>query len=275
MNPSFIEVKRVTKVFGRFSALREVSLDVTEGEVVGILGPNGSGKSTLMRLLCAYFPPTHGSVRIAGYDTRYARLEVRRRVGYAIEGVVLYPELTVADFLKFVAAVKRVSGPILRDTVARFGLERWLDRRIASLSKGYRQRVVLAQALLGDPPVLILDEPTVGLDPETAVQVRDWISQATDRTVVLSTHSIAEANLLCDRLVVMHEGRVLTEGSPRQLFPEQVTATTLEEEFLRLMATVQKAALPGAGAGCGEKTSDAGSLLEGHEPQVRGDGRQR
>jgi ABC-2 type transport system ATP-binding protein len=233
-----IEVRDVSKRFDHVTALNQVSCTVEEGEVVGLLGPNGSGKTTLIRLLCAYFPPTSGSLRVAGYDTRVSALDVHRCVGYALEGVVLYPDLTVRDFLNFVGTVKRTNTKQFDTVVAQCGLENWLDRRIGTLSKGYRQRVVLAQALLGDPPILILDEPTIGMDPEMAVKVRGLIKALTgSRTVLFSTHSLAEACLVCRRVVVLHQGRLLTQGTPQELFPGQAEATTLEDVFLRLLAS--------------------------------------
>jgi len=233
-----IEVRDASKRFDHITALDHVSCTVEEGEVVGLLGPNGSGKTTLIRLLCAYFPPTSGSITIAGSDTQVDSLNARRCVGYALEGVVLYPDLTVRDFLEFVGTVKRARTGQFDMVVTRCGLENWLDRRIGTLSKGYRQRVVLAQALIGDPPILILDEPTVGMDPEMAVKVREWIKGlAGSKTVLLSTHSLAEACLICQRLMVLHQGRLLTQGTPQDLFPGQATTTTLEDVFLRLLAS--------------------------------------
>jgi ABC-2 type transport system ATP-binding protein len=232
-----IEVQNASKTFDHVTALDRVSCAVEAGEVVGLLGPNGSGKTTFIRLLCAYFPPTSGSVRVAGYDTRVAPLEVRRRVGYALEGVVLYPDLTVSDFLSFVGTVKKTTDRQLDAVISHCGLEGWLHRRIGTLSKGYRQRVVLAQALLGDPPVLILDEPTAGMDPEMAVKVRGLIKTlAGTRTVLVSTHSLAEASLICQRVLVLYQGRLLAQGTPQELFPGQIAASTLEDVFLRLVA---------------------------------------
>jgi ABC-2 type transport system ATP-binding protein len=235
---SLIEVCEASKHFDRVTALEQVSLSVEPGEIVGLLGPNGSGKTTLIRLLCAYFPPTSGSVRVAGYDTRTASLEVRRRLGYALEGVVLYPDLTVRDFLRFVQVVKQASAQEVEGTITRCGLADWLHRRIGTLSKGYRQRVVLAQALLGNPPLLILDEPTASMDPEMAVRIRALIkSFAGTRTVVLSTHALAEASALCHRVLVLHQGRILAQGTPQELFPEHRVSLTPEEIFLRLLDT--------------------------------------
>jgi ABC-2 type transport system ATP-binding protein len=233
-----IEVDNVTKRFDRVSALAQVSCTVEAGEIVGLLGPNGSGKTTLIRLLCAYFPPTSGSVRVAGYDTAAAPLEVRRRVGYALEGVVLYPDLTVSDFLAFVSTVKRTTRQQCDEVIAQYGLEDWLPRRIGTLSKGYRQRVVLAQAMLGDPAILILDEPTAGMDPEMAVRVREWIkTRAGSRTVLLSTHSLSEASFVCQRVFVLYQGGLLAQGTPQELFPGQATISTPEDVFLRLLSS--------------------------------------
>ena len=233
-----IEVSDATKRFGSVPALNAVSCTIKEGEIVGLLGPNGSGKTTLIRLLSAFFPPTSGVVTVAGYDTRFSPLEVRRRVGYALEGVVLYPDLTVHDFLVFARTVKRADAQQCATAVAQCGLEDWLHRRIGTLSKGYRQRVVLAQALLGNPPILILDEPTVGMDPEMAVKVRELIKAlAGSRTVLLSTHSLAEACLVCQRVMVLHQGRLLAQGTPQELFSGQGAGTTLEDMFLHLIAS--------------------------------------
>ena len=233
-----IEVHNASKTFDRATVLDQISYTIEAGEVVGLLGPNGSGKTTLLRLLCAYFPPTSGSICVAGHDTRVAPLEVRRCVGYALEGVVLYPDLTVSDFLSFVSTVKNTTEPQLDAVISQCGLEGWLRRRIGTLSKGYRQRVVLAQALLGDPPVLILDEPTSGMDPEMAVKIRGLIKTFVgSRTVLLSTHSLAEASLICQRVMVLSQGHLLTQGTPQELFPEQAADSTLEDVFLRLSAS--------------------------------------
>jgi ABC-2 type transport system ATP-binding protein len=231
-----IAVHNASKTFDRVTALDQVSFTVEKGEVVGLLGPNGSGKTTVIRLLSAYFPPTQGQVIVDGFNTRAAPLEVRRRMGYALEGVILYPDLTVSDFLDFVGAVKKVNRQHTAEVVAQCGLNGWLQRRIGTLSKGYRQRVMLAQALMGDPPILILDEPTSGMDPEMAVQVRQLMKTFTGaRTIVLSTHSMAEANLVCTRVIVLHQGRVLAQGTPRDVFSLQTPTATFEDEFIRLL----------------------------------------
>ncbi|MBI2964389.1 MAG: ABC transporter ATP-binding protein [Deltaproteobacteria bacterium] len=242
MNDPIVELESATKVFGGVAAVNDVSLRIDAGEVIGLVGPNGSGKTTLMRLLCAYFPPTRGSVRVAGHDTRDARAEVRRRVGYAPQGVSLYPDLSVYDFLSFVASVKHAGPAQLGYVVERCGLGPRMQQRIDTLSKGYRQRVVLAQAMLGDSPVLLLDEPTMGLDPEAAIEVRAWIrSFRGNRTVVLTTHSLNEAIVLCDRILVLDRGSILAQGRPRDLFPGRVGVSTLEDELVRLFQSRSRA----------------------------------
>lgn len=231
-----VEVRSVSKTFDHIIALDHVSLNIEKGEVLGLLGPNGSGKTTLLRLLSAYFPPTQGQVIIDGFNTRETPHEVRRRVGYALEGVILYPDLTVSDFFDFVGTVKRVDRQHTAEVIAQCGLGGWLHRRIGTLSKGFRRRVMLAQALMGDPPILILDEPTSGMDPEMAVQVRRLMKKlAGSRTIVVSTHSVAEATLVCSRVIVLHQGRVLAQGSPQDVFSLQTTTATFEDEFLRLL----------------------------------------
>lgn len=234
-----IDVQNVSKLFDRATALEPLSFSVEPGEIVGLLGPNGSGKTTLLRLLCGYFPPTHGRVLIAGHDTRLEAFAARRHIGYALEGVVLYPDLTVRDFLEFAKTVKKASAQQCEAVVAQCGLAEWLHRRIGALSKGYRQRVVLAQAFLGDPPMLILDEPTSGMDPEMAVRMREQIrTLAGSRTVLLSTHSPTEAVQICHRALVLSQGRLIAQGTPQELFPnDEVVSSTPEELFLRLVAT--------------------------------------
>jgi ABC-2 type transport system ATP-binding protein len=240
-----IEARDAGKTFDRVTALEQVSFTVESGEIIGLLGPNGSGKTTLLRLLCAYFPPTVGAISVAGYDTRTDSLAVRRRIGYALEGVVLYPDLTVRDFLAFVREVKQASARQVEMVIDQCEVAQWLHRRIGTLSKGYRQRVVLAQALLGDPPILLLDEPTASMDPEMAVRIRGRIkASAGAQTVLLSTHALSEARLLCDRVFVLYQGKLLAQGTPHALFPEQEASLTSEEIFLRLLKSATRGRPP-------------------------------
>ena len=208
-------------------ALDDVSFTVGRGEVAGLLGPNGSGKSTLMRCLIGFFSPTAGSARVGGLEVAERPVEARREVGHLPEQVMLYPELRVRRYLRFVAGMKRLDARAARraidQAIARCGLESVADRLNGTLSKGYRQRVGLAQALLGDPPVLVLDEPTVGLDPVQTVEMRDLLRSLEGCTVLLSTHVLAEAGALCSRIVIMSEGRVVAQDTPAAL------ASRLEE----------------------------------------------
>jgi ABC-2 type transport system ATP-binding protein len=213
-----IEVRELTKFFGAVRAVDRASLFVARGEVVGLLGPNGSGKTTLMRVLSGFFPPTSGSARIDGLDVQTHSLAVRRKVGYVPEQVVLYPELPVRRFLRFAADAKgvprgRCAGAI-DDVMAACGLEEMARRPIRKLSRGYRQRVAIAQALLGEPEVLILDEPTVGLDPRQTVEVRSLIRTLAGRcTVLLSTHILPEVSMLCGRVIIIDRGRIVAEDT--------------------------------------------------------------
>lgn len=229
-----IEVRELTKFFGAVRAVDRLSLSVARGEVVGLLGPNGSGKTTLMRILTGFFPPTSGSARVGGLDVQTQSLAVRRKVGYVPENVVLYPELPVRRFLGFAADAKGVPrakrAGAIDDVIAACGLVEMARRPIRKLSRGYRQRVAIAQALLNDPEVLILDEPTVGLDPRQTVEVRSLIRALAGRcTVLLSTHILPEVGLLCGRVIIIDRGRIVAEDTAARLARrvEDVSRTAL------------------------------------------------
>jgi ABC-2 type transport system ATP-binding protein len=217
-----IEVRDLTKRFGTVEAVTGVSFTVQRGEIVGFLGPNGAGKTTTMRVLAGIFPPTSGTVRIAGHDLLREPLACRRAVGYFPEYAPFYPDLRVAGYLRFVARLKRIPRAGREAAVAAVlagcGLEAVAHRRIGALSKGYRQRVGLAQALCGDPPVLVLDEPTIGLDPAQVVEVRDLVRALRgERTVFFSSHILSEVAALCERVIVIARGRLVGEGTPGEL----------------------------------------------------------
>jgi ABC-2 type transport system ATP-binding protein len=216
-----IEAERLTKYYGATCAVDDVSFTVGRGEVAALLGPNGSGKSTVMRMLTGYFSPTAGRVRIGGVDPAERPAAARRRVGYLPEQVSLYPELPVRRYLAFVAGVKGLAaGPARRaveEALEACGLADVASKHAGKLSKGYRQRVGLAQALIGDPDVLVLDEPTVGLDPVQAVEMRALLRGLAGRTVLLSTHILSEASALCTRIVILHRGRLVAEDTPAAL----------------------------------------------------------
>jgi ABC-2 type transport system ATP-binding protein len=217
-----IEVRDLAKRFGRVEAVRGISFTVGRGEIVGFLGPNGAGKTTTMRILAGVFPPTSGEVRIAGADPVREPLRCRRAVGYFPEYAPFYPDLSVARYLCFVARLKRVPRAERRDAVDAVleacGLRAVAHRRIGTLSKGYRQRVGLAQALCGSPPILVLDEPTIGLDPAQVVEIRDLVRELRgERTVFFSSHILSEVQALCERVIVIARGRLVGEGTPREL----------------------------------------------------------
>ena len=213
-----ISVEHLTKYYGATRAVEDVSFHVPGGAVAALLGPNGSGKSTLMRVLTGYLSPTAGRVAVGGIDVADRPLAARRQIGYLPEQVSLYPELTVQRFLGFVAAVKGLGAADRRRAVAevidRCGLAEVARKLTGKLSKGYRQRVGLAQALIGDPPLLVLDEPTVGLDPVQTVEMRALLRSLKGRTVLLSTHILSEASALCSHILILHHGRLLAEDTP-------------------------------------------------------------
>jgi len=217
-----IIVEHLTKVYPRVKAVDDVSFSIEEGETFGFLGPNGAGKTTTMRILAGIFPPTSGSVRIAGHDPLREPLACRRAVGYFPEYAPFYPELSVGGYLRLVARLKRLPSPARAAAVARVladcGLEGVAHRRVGTLSKGYRQRVGLAQALCGDPPILILDEPTIGLDPAQVVEIRELVRGLRGtRTVLFSSHILSEVEALCERVVVIARGQIVGEGTPADL----------------------------------------------------------
>ena len=215
-----ISVQGLTKDYGARRAIDHLSFDAAKGEIVGFLGPNGAGKTTTMRILTGYMPPTDGKAVVAGFDVVEQSLEVRRRVGYVPETVPLYPEMTVFDYLKFMADLRRLPNAEERvdDVLEMVSLGDRAGGYIANLSKGMRQRVGLAQALLHQPDVLILDEPTIGLDPAQIIEVRNLIrGLGQERTVLLSTHILSEAQQVCNRVLIINKGRIVAEDTPERL----------------------------------------------------------
>ncbi len=217
-----IDVDQLTKRYGALTAIDRVTFKVEPGEVLAFLGPNGAGKTTTMRILTGAIPATSGRVRVAGYDVDDAPLEVKRRIGYLPEAPPLYTEMTVTEYLVFVARIKGVvrSGlrPAIDRVVERCALGQVRKRLIGNLSRGYRQRVGIAQALIHEPPVLILDEPTSGLDPKQIIEIRALINTlAGAHTVILSTHILSEATAICQRVVILHQGRVVAVDTPERL----------------------------------------------------------
>ena len=217
-----IEVEGLTKFYGDFLAVSGVSFAVDRGETVGLLGTNGSGKTTTMRVLTGYMPPTSGTVRIAGHDLAADSLEARRHIGYLPESVPLYSDMTVAASLRFFGRVHSMATASLASSIDRvlhaFDLVDYRDTIVGKLSKGYRQRLGLALAVLHEPEVLILDEPTVSIDPVQVVEARDLIRRlGKEHTVLLSTHQLAEASTLCERVIILHDGVLVAEGHPDEI----------------------------------------------------------
>ena len=232
-----IEVEQLSKSYGPIKAIEDVSFMVERGEILGFLGPNGAGKSTTMRILTCFMPPTSGTARIAGFDIFRDSLQVRRRIGYVPENAPLYTDMPVVSFLKFVGEMKGLSrrerlrqiGQVMDDC----GIKDVQHRYIGKLSKGYRQRVSLAQALLGNPDVLILDEPTIGLDPRQIIEIRQLIKGlAGQKTVILSTHILPEVSMTCQRVIIINHGRLVAVDTPENL-------TTKLQKSSRLLVRVE------------------------------------
>lgn len=231
-----IEIDGLTKYYRDFAAVKGVSFSLRRGEVVGFLGPNGAGKSTTMRMLVGALPATKGTGRVAGFDIFEHPLEVKRRVGYLPEIPPVYPDLTVRDQLKFGAALKGLKGAeakrSIEKSIERAQLHEHVDRLVGMLSKGFRQRVGLAQALLGDPDVLILDEPTVGLDPKQIQIVRGLIRDlAGEHTIILSTHILQEVSMVCGRVIIIRRGEIVLDEK-LDAIEGKYGGKSLEEVFL-------------------------------------------
>jgi ABC-2 type transport system ATP-binding protein len=215
-----IQVNGLTKDYGARRAIDDLTFDAEQGEIVGFLGPNGAGKTTTMRILTGYMPPTDGTATVAGYDIVEESLEVRKRVGYLPETVPLYNDMTALEYLKFMADLRKIPDSEERayETLERVNLEDRANSYIGNFSKGMRQRIGLAQALIHRPEVLILDEPTIGLDPAQVVEMRNVIREiGKDRTVLLSTHILSEAQNICDRVLIINKGKIVAEDTPENL----------------------------------------------------------
>src|SRR5213593_4597803 len=238
-----IEVEHLTKNFGPVTAIRDVSFSVAPGEIVGFLGPNGAGKSTTMRILSCFMPASSGSARVAGYDVFRDSLEVRKRIGYLPENVPLYADMRVGPYLDFVAEVKGIARTERKGRVAD-AMDRCLitdvqNRLIGKLSKGYRQRVGLAQAIVSDPHVLILDEPTIGLDPQQITEIRSLIkSLAGQHTVILSTHILPEVSMVCSSVVIINRGAIVAQGPIDRLVEQFFPTSRVQVEVAGPRAAV-------------------------------------
>src|SRR5438094_1175021 len=230
-----IKVENLTKRYAGQPAIRDLNFEVSQGEIMGFLGPNGAGKTTTMRILTGYMPPTSGRATVAGLDVFKQSLEARRHVGYLPETVPLYTEMSPRAYLDFMAKIPGLDGRTRRartdDVAEKVRITDMLDRLIGKLSKGYRQRVGLAQALLADPDVLVLDEPTIGLDPRQIVETRQVIRNlAGEHTVILSTHILPEVSMTCQRVVIINQGKIAAIDTPENLQRRMRGADSLEIE---------------------------------------------
>lgn len=217
-----IEVENVSKFYGDFIAVENVSFFIDRGEVVGFLGPNGAGKTTTMRIITGFMPASEGTVRVAGYDVLRNSIEARSQIGYLPETVPLYTDMTVRSYLDFMGAIRQMNAAYRKTrsdyVIERLQLNDYTNTLIGRLSKGFRQRVGIAQAMIHEPQVLVLDEPTIGIDPVQVVETRELIKGlGTDHTVILSTHILPEVSMVCDRVVVINEGRIVAVDTPDQL----------------------------------------------------------
>jgi ABC-2 type transport system ATP-binding protein len=245
-----IEVKNLTKQFGPITAIRDVSFHVKKGEILGFLGPNGAGKTTTIRILTGLFPATSGSAHVAGFDVFDESIEVRRRLGYLPENVPVYNEMPVTAYLKFAASIKGIAARNITKEVAKVldqcGLTQVGNRIIANLSKGFRQRIGIAQAMLFDPQVLILDEPTIGLDPKQVTEIRKLIMGfAGEKTVILSSHILPEVSMMCGRVAIINNGHIVAVDTPERLAGRRASKVFLEIKGPEAEITSKLGTIPG------------------------------
>jgi gliding motility-associated transport system ATP-binding protein len=270
-----IEVQHLTKQYGPFTAVHDVSFKAERGEILGFLGPNGAGKTTTMRVLTGYMPPTDGKAIVAGYDVIEQPIEAKRRTGYLPETPPLYPDMTVGDYLMFCARIKGVPradrANRVKTTMERTRIADVATRQCAKLSKGYRQRVGLAQALLHNPDVLILDEPTAGLDPKQIIETRRLIKElGGEHTVILSTHILPEVSQTCQRVVIINKGRVVAVDTPENLTSRLQGSGSLYIEVDSMGADAQAALASVAGV-TGVTVSDTRGTSTGYEVAMAAD----
>ena len=217
-----IEVKNVTKKYGNFVAVDNISFTVNDGEVVGLLGPNGAGKSTTMNMITGFIEPTEGTIKVNGYDVLSQPAKAKKQIGYMPEGVPLYSELTVKEFVEYMAELKKVPRKERKDQISKIlyetGIEDVANKLIRNLSRGYRQRVSLAGALIGNPEVIILDEPTVGLDPKQITEIRQLVKRLGKKhTVILSSHILSEVSQICEKVIIINKGKIIAVDTPDNL----------------------------------------------------------
>ena len=234
-----IEVDRLTKSFGPFIAVDDISFSLKRGEVLGFLGPNGAGKTTTMRMITGFLSPTKGNISVCGHDVSEYPIEIKEKIGYVPEGAPLYGEMTVMNFLKFIANIRKIPKNKINDSIhnviKKLGLELVLYQQVETLSKGYKRRVGLSQAIIHDPDVLILDEPTDGLDPNQKHEVRKLIKEmASTKAIIISTHILEEVDAVCTRAMIIAKGRMIVDKSPKELLIGSPEGASLDDVFRTL-----------------------------------------
>ncbi|PCI96224.1 MAG: gliding motility-associated ABC transporter ATP-binding subunit GldA [Flavobacteriales bacterium] len=243
-----IEVKNVTKIYGEQKALDAISFSVEPGNIVGFLGPNGAGKSTMMKIITCFIPQTSGSVSVCGYDVIENPIDVKRQVGYLPEHNPLYLDMYVKEYLDFVGGVYKIDNRKgrVKEMIDMVGLEIEQNKKIGALSKGYRQRVGLAQAMIHDPKVLILDEPTTGLDPNQLEEIRGLIKTiGKEKTIMLSTHIMQEVEAICDKTIIINHGKIVANDTTKELQKQQAQEIVLTVEFDKPVETKELQTIDG------------------------------
>lgn len=233
-----IEIKGLSKNFGNICAVKNLSLNTKQGEVIALLGPNGAGKSTLMNMISGYLAPSAGEIKVLGKDIRKYPIESKQNIGFLSEGAPLYPDLSVARFLAYMAELRGLRGFVRDDKVKKAAelakVENVMSQKIETLSKGYLRRVGFAQSILSNPPILLLDEPTDGLDPNQKVHIREMIEKmGKDKTIVISTHLLEEAESVCNRIILINKGQIVADGTLAQVLAKN-KAKSLEKVFYKL-----------------------------------------
>ena len=234
-----IEVNQLTKSFGPFKAVDDITFNLNRGEVLGFLGPNGAGKTTTMRMITGFLPATSGSIKVCGNSVHKQPIAIKEKIGYVPEGAPLYGEMTVISFLKFISSIRKIKKEYIEksinNAIDKLGLEKVLYQQIETLSKGYKRRVGLAQAILHDPDVLILDEPTDGLDPNQKHEVRKLITEMSkSKAIIISTHILEEVDAVCSRAMIIANGKLIVDKTPKALLDTGTNNETLDDVFRTL-----------------------------------------
>ena len=273
-----IEARNLTKAFGPIEAVKDLSFDIREGEVVGLLGPNGAGKSTTIKMLTGYLTPTSGSVKVADLDTSRDIQSIRKRIGYMPQDIPLYEDMVVLDYLHFISDIRQIPAASRREKIKqvaeRCSIEKVITQSIGTLSSGYKQRVGLAQALIHDPDILILDEPTSDLDPNQIVEIRNLIKDiGKEKTVIVSSHILSEVQATCGRVMIISEGKLVADGSPDELLAKERSDNIVHISFQGVGSEEGVEALKGIDGVTKARSIEEGRFVveSGKGPDIRPD----